>query len=122
MNAVISVHPLIVATRALAAAVADGKRRGEDRFSSARALIIDGVRPRTVDEAVSAGAMLLAAWSTQQKGPGSTEWPEKLHRWLDDWENDFRRSDAGDEASGFRRLVALLDRMADASESSAVMQ
>jgi hypothetical protein len=86
-------------------------------------LCLEGVRrPETVDETVSAGVMLLADWVGHQSGPGSSEWPEKLQGWLDDWENDFRSSDAGDEAAGYQRLVELLNNISRAIDASSVLQ
>lgn len=65
--------------------------------------------------------MLLADWAGHQKGLGASEWPEKLQGWLDDWEDDFVRSDAGDEAAGFQRLVELLSNISRAIDASSVL-
>ena len=66
--------------------------------------------------------MLLAEWASHQKGPRSSEWPQKLQGWLDDWEDDFLSSDAGDEAAGFQRLVELLGNISRAIDASSVLQ
>jgi hypothetical protein len=100
---------ILAATLNVATAVSAGERTGSDGYAAPKDLRIDGVRrPATVDEAVSTGVKLLSEWATHQGGSGSPEWSEKLQRWLEDWENAFRRSDAGDEAAGFQRLVELL--------------
>lgn len=114
---------ILVATLNVAAAVSAGDRRGSDRYAPPKVLRLEGVRrPKTVDETVSAGVMLLADWAEHQGGPGSSEWPEQLQGWLDDWENDFRNSDAGDEAAGYRRLVELLNNISRAIDASSVLQ
>ena len=121
---VASTERILVATLNIATAVSAGERKGRDRYAPPSALRIEGERrqPETVDETVSAGVMMLAQWAGRQKGPESAEWPEKLQGWLDDWEDDFRRSDAGDEAAGFRRLVGLLGAMSQAIGVSSVLQ
>ena len=114
---------ILAATLNVATAVTVGERKGRDQYAPPKVLCLEGERhPETVDEAVSAGVMLLADWASHQKGPGSCEWPEKLQGWLDDWEDDFRRSDAGDEAAGFQRLVELLGTISRAIDASAVLQ
>jgi hypothetical protein len=114
---------VLVATLNIATVVSTGERKGSDGYAPPKELRIEGARrPSTVDEAVSAGVMLLADWAGRQRGPGSTEWPEKLQGWLDDWENDFRRSDDGDEAAGFQRLAELLNNMSRAIHTSGTLQ
>src|SRR5262249_37432152 len=114
---------ILIATLTAATAVSAGDRKGSDRYAPPKVLCLEGVRrPETVDEAVSAGVMLLADWAGHQKGPGSTEWPEKLQGWLDDWESDFHLSDAGDEVAGFRRLVEILGNISRAFDASSVLQ
>jgi hypothetical protein len=114
---------ILVATLNVATAVSAGKRCGSDRYAPPKDLRVEGLkRPETVDEAVSTGVMLLADWAGRQRGPGSSEWPEKLQGWLDDWDNDFRRSDSGDEAAGFRRLAELLGNISQAIHASSVLQ
>ena len=114
---------ILVATLNAATAVSAGERRGSDRYAPPKVLCLEGVRrPETVDETVSAGVMLLADWAGHQRGPGSSEWPEQLQGWLDDWENDFLSSDAGDEAAGFRRLIELLGDISQAIGASSAFQ
>lgn len=114
---------ILVATLNVATAVSAGGRKGGDRYAAPKELRVEGLRrPETVDEAVSAGVMLLADWATRQRSPESSEWPEKLQGWLDDWEHNFRGSDAGDEAAGFQRLAELLGQISQAIYSSSVLQ
>jgi hypothetical protein len=114
---------ILVATLNAATAVSAGERRGSDKYAPPKVLCLDGVkRPETVDETVSAGVTLLADWAGHQTGLGSSEWPEKLQHWLDDWENDFRSSDAGDEAAGYQRLVELLNKISRAIGAPSVLQ
>jgi len=113
---------ILIATLNAAVTVSAGDRKGSDRYMPPKVLCVEGLkRPETVDEAVSAGVMLLADWAGNQKGPGSSEWPERLQGWLDDWENDFRRSDSGDEVAGFQRLVELLGNISRAFDASSVL-
>jgi hypothetical protein len=110
---------ILVATLNAASVVSAGERRGSDPYAPPTDLRIEGLRrPETVDEAVSAGVILLAEWAGQQSSPASSEWPSKLYGWLDDLENDFRGSDAGDEAAGFQRLVELLSNLSQAIDAS----
>lgn len=119
----LNVARILMATLNVATAVSVGGRKGRDRYAPPKVLRVEGSRrPETVDEAVSTGVMLLADWAGRQRGPGSSEWPEKLQGWLDDWESDFRRSDAGDEAAGFQRLVELLGNISQAIYTSSVLQ
>jgi hypothetical protein len=105
----VKANRILVATLNAATAVTAGERRGSDRYAPPKVLCLEGMRrPETVEETVRAGVILLADWAGGQKGSGSSEWPERLHGWLDDWENDFRISDAGNEAAGFQRLIELL--------------
>jgi hypothetical protein len=116
-------NKILVATLNAAAVVIAGERRGSDKYAPPKVLCLEGVRrPETVDETVGAGVMLLAAWAGHQKGPGSSEWPQKLQGWLDDWESDFRNSDAGDEAAGYQRLVELLNNISRAIDASSMLQ
>jgi hypothetical protein len=111
MNAV----RILMATLNVATAVTAGGRKGRDRYAPPKELRVEGLkRPETVDEAVSTGVMLLTEWAERQPGPGSSEWPGELKGWLDDWENDFLCSDAGDEAAGFQRLAELLGNISQA--------
>lgn len=114
---------ILVATLNAATAVSAGERRGSDRYAPPKVLCLEGVRrPETVDETVSAGVMLLADWAGHHRSPRSSEWPEQLQDWLDDWENDFLSSDAGDEAAGFRRLIELLGDISQAIGASSAFQ
>jgi hypothetical protein len=114
---------ILVATLNVATAVSAGDRKGTDRYAPPKVLCLEGVRrPETVDAVVIAGVTLLACWAGHQKGPGASEWPEKLQDWLDDWQNDFRSSDAGDEAAGFQRLVEILGNISQAIDASVVLQ
>jgi hypothetical protein len=102
---------ILVATLNVATAVSAGERTGSDRYAAPKDLSVAGMkRPETVNEAVSAGVLLLSDWAAHESG-GSSEWFEKLQGWLEDWKSAFRRSDAGDEAAGFQRLVELLGSM-----------
>jgi hypothetical protein len=112
---------VLVATLNVATLVSTGERRGSDSYAPPKVLQVeDAARPKTVNEAVSLGVTLLAHWAKGQRG--STEWPARLQVWLDDWQNDFRRSDAGDEAAGFRRLAELLGNMSRAIHASGALQ
>jgi hypothetical protein len=114
---------ILVATLNVASLVGTGERKGGDGYAPPRELRLEGARrPETVDEAVITGVSLLADWAGRQRVPDSFEWPEKLQGWLDDWEDDFRRSDGGDEAAGFRRLAELLDNMSRAIHASGTLQ
>jgi hypothetical protein len=105
----VKVNRILVATLNAATVVSAGERKGSDRYAPPKVLCREGRRrPETVGETVSAGVMLLADWAGRQKVLPSSEWPERLHGWLDDWENDFRISDAGDVAAGYQRLIELL--------------
>ena len=107
----------------VASLVATGERKGADGYAPPRELRVEGTRrPETVDQAVCTGVSLLANWAGRQRGQGASEWPEKLEGWLDDWEDDFRRSDAGDEADGFRRLAELLGNLSRAIHASGTLQ
>jgi hypothetical protein len=114
---------IVVATLNVVTAVSAGGRKGSDRYAPPKELRVEGLkRPETVNEAVSTGVMLLADWAGRQRGPGSSEWPEKLQGWLDDWQNEFRHSDAGDEAAGFQRLAELLGNISQAIYTSSARQ
>jgi len=114
---------ILVATLNVAAAVSAGGRKGSDKYAPPKELRVEGLKPpETVDEAVLTGVMLLTGWAGRHRGQGSSEWPEKLQGWLDDWQNDFRRSDAGDEAAGFQRLAELLGTISQAIYTSSVPQ
>jgi hypothetical protein len=114
---------ILVATLNVATAVSAGERTGRDSYAAPKDLRIDGLRrPETVDEAVSAGVRLLSDWARRQSCSEASEWSEKLQRWLEDWENAFRRSDAGDEAAGFQRLVELLGSLSRSFNTSSVLR
>jgi hypothetical protein len=113
---------ILVATLNVATAVSAGERTGTDGYAVPKDLRIDGLRrPETVDEAVSSGVRLLSDWATHQSGSEASEWSEKLQHWLEDWENAFRRSDAGDEAAGFQRLVELLGALSTSFDGQSVL-
>jgi hypothetical protein len=112
-------------TAALAQRVVDGELTGSGASRAPDSMMEvhrDARKAKCVDDVVSLGAMLIARWCMQHKGPGAVEWPDMLQSWLDRWENDFLVSLGGDERAGYSQLLDILRPLRRAVEQSPRVQ
>jgi hypothetical protein len=118
------VYSLLRVTGTLAARVHSGEFYAANEWGEHAVLSLGDLRfdCETVAETIATGVMMLAAWTRSQGGPGALPWAAKLREWLDDFENDFGKSDDSDELQGYGRLVAILANLFTEISSSPSLQ